>query len=726
LNIQHCVTELLKNGTTAAMVKAAASMQRPTCMKAEFETAIETVSAHIRENQQEEGVATVLVLLLADANGIVSLMRRKGVLRASRYKFQSGSLVCVVDAAIQIAPSLQMLPERVAYLRSVRALLVLAPYALQLRESLVLRLHDRKASVCKTLLVLVNTLFSKNWVGDRNEDSESLKHWSAEEFASAFSSLFVMLREEVGIVEEMWQYTDEQSNWALEAIYGSMLLDAAKLNEIYDSETLIDGLPYQARVEGNTVTVSAVDPDLEKSIRLGYIQTDQQVSIRAIGVARAFREQATARRSIQEYIREAFGAGMGELVQLVTEPIGRLVFGMPHSALFYSPLSTDILFLDEAEMLYGAGIENFQPKDGPSLRVSKNLTALDIIKVQRLFSFIDAVFVEKLQTFDEEQLRESLRVRSTIPIILHDQLTQILEWILPKEKVEEALKLLTLQGNEDYVDIQYRPLIKAGKWYVVAPAIVAKSNLLRNVVMANQLRTSATMAKDPMEAAVVSALKQAGFMVRANFKFNMNGKRETDILCWRDGELFVFECKNSYHPCSPHELRTSFEHLKTAEIQLDVRLAWLTDASNQAKLLKWLKWDVPTTKKVHTGIVTANRAFTGYRLGVHPVRQAHELINVLLRGYVACTDGQPPLRFWREEFFHATDLIDYLQGQAIVRIQYGLLEPFTRRVQIGTKTLAFENYTMNLQTAAESIEQALGVPRDADSAAPEWANDVFG
>jgi hypothetical protein len=134
------------------------------------------------------------------------------------------------------------------------------------------------------------------------------------------------------------------------------------------------------------------------------------------------------------------------------------------------------------------------------------------------------------------------------------------------------------------------------------------------------------------EGVVVNALKDRGFLVDSGVTFDIEGERETDIFCWLDGHLFVFECKNSFHPCSEHELRTSYERIKEGEEQLDIRDRWLTQTDNQVKLYKRLGWDVPATEHIHTGIITANQLFTGFRKGQHPARQAFELINVIRRG----------------------------------------------------------------------------------------------
>lgn len=704
MNIQLAVEQFLSKNNLAEMTHAASGAPALLASKVEFSAALNMFEEHLKRNRHKEAVATFLALLRCDADKAISTARRNGLLRASRYKYQSGCLQKVVDAALQLVPQLALAPKRLRYLQSVRALLTIAPEARQLRETLVMRLHFRGKTVLKTLLVVVNAAFTNNWMGDIEKPSDSFEHWASEDIAEAFSALFMLYRDEFGLKEDIWQVTDEQFVKPFESIYASLLVDAARLNSLREAEVFLDGLPYEATEMGDVVTVAASDPNLEKSIRLGYIQADQQVLIRAVHLAEENKSIEWNLQLLSDFVSEQMEAGLEHFVQVVKEPIERLVFAVPNAPEFLGILSTDRPVLEELAVMYGAGIENFQQHVGGALRVSERLTAMDVIKVQRLFNIIDLVFARKLDAVSDEQRRNVLRVRSTIAVLKKDHLQRALEVVLTKEKAAEMVGFLTLQGAEEFVDVQYRPFIQAGEWYGLAPAVIGKSNLVRNIVTANRLRTGETTKDDPMQATVVKALADSGFKVREGFDFNISGKRETDIFCWRDGELFVFECKNAYHPCSAHELRTSFEHLRKAEGQLDIRLAWLNSEGNQIRLFKALGWDVPPTDKVHTCIVTANRAFTGYRLGAHPVRQAHELVNLLLRGEIGRGPRMPPVRFWRAVNFQTADLVDYLRGDVIVRLQLDLLEPFTHSVIIGKMKLAFDSYRMNLEEAAQAID----------------------
>ncbi|WP_212793942.1 hypothetical protein, partial [Acinetobacter baumannii] len=77
-----------------------------------------------------------------------------------------------------------------------------------------------------------------------------------------------------------------------------------------------------------------------------------------------------------------------------------------------------------------------------------------------------------------------------------------------------------------------------------------------------------------------------GFTVFTEVKF---GKYDIDILAKLDNEVFIFECKNSYHPANEYELRNSFEHLVKAEKQLENLEKMLKDPTTRKNLAKKLQ-----------------------------------------------------------------------------------------------------------------------------------------
>lgn len=707
MNIQAKTQELLVHKNAEAMLQAARKSGSVTASKDSVKAAIEYFGESLTRNKHKEAVATMLALLLWNADSAVARIRRKGLLRASRYDFRSGGLLKAVETALGLVPKLTLRADRIAYLRSVSTLLQVAPEARRLRESLIIRLKARQRVVQKTLLFVVNEAFSHGWRGDWAANTNKFEHWSAEDVSNAVSYIVHLMRKEIGTEPILWQHVDEQFGKPFENIYADLVIDAARLNELFEVESLIDGMPYEVVADGSVLKVFSTDQMLEKSIQLGYIQSTIQSKMRAQEVLRHFQRNGHEPPTMAKFIAAAFEAGMGELVQLRTQPIDRLVIILIQDERFYEPIATDSYFAEEVAGLISVGVENFCPESALAVRVSENLSAIDIIKVQRFFRFLDAAFNEKLSSFQNTQRQNALRMRSTLPIIRAQDLRSQLEFILPAAKAAEVIELLTLGESERFIDLQYKPLIAAGQYFIIAPAILAHSNLVRNIVTANKLRQVVLGDADPMQETVLQALREAGFKVRENFEYNIDGKRETDIICWRDGHLFVFECKNSFHPCSPHEIRTSYEHLRTAEEQLDIRLPWLRVKENQARLLSWLGWKVPVTDYVHTGIITANRVFNGYTMGQHPVRQAHELINVVKRGYIRIGDDDT-VSFWRGARLHALDLIDYLQGGSVIQHQFAQMQPFERRIQIGKNVLSLQNYVMDIKAAVEAAQGVFG------------------
>lgn len=707
MNISEASRKLLQCKQVDAMAASALTFeQKPTASTQEVNAALAELESALEKNRFGSAVAIAIAMLLWDGDRTVSRMRRSGALRASRYKFRGFGIRKVVDIGLSMQAHLGMSPESVTYLESVRALLSLSDSAKQVRSEMLVQLRARKLRSLKTLLALLNAVFQTPWSADRQLDSMDVRHWAIEDLASGYSLIFDLVREEMGLSPDMWTHADEQAAGSAADLYSRLLLNAARLSELREAETMIDGLPYVAVEANGRVVVRAKDPNFERGVRLGYIQMDMQSMHRS----RMVLSGPGARNvpTFEAFAENAFDNGLDKLVQQWDVPYSRLVFLIPQSPAFLQPITTDQLFLDEIALLAGAGIDEFKPNEGGSLAITPSLQAIDIVKVQRLFKLIAIAYRKSLASVADERLRNTLMVRSTLPVIQKAQLHSLLGGILSTEKATEILELLTLASDEKFIDIQYRPLIAAGEFVACAPAIAARSNLLRNIVVANRLRKGDS-DNDSMQAVIVESLGTAGFRVRASFTFDMNGKRETDIIALRDNKLFVFECKNSFHPCSAHELRTSFEHLETALHQLDIRNAWLSNEANLRKLLSALGWGHDTLPTIHTGILTANRMLTGYRHGRHPVRQAHEFMNVVLRGTIGRSDRATPLKFWRGDTFHADDLVHYLDGRSIAGSQFAQLQPTTRTIKLMSRFLCFETFYMDVEQAADAADAEFGL-----------------
>src|SRR3546814_733345 len=178
---------------------------------------------------------------------------------------------------------------------------------------------------------------------------------------------------------------------------------------------------------------------------------------------------------------------------------------------------------------------------------------MDVRKAQRLFKLIDAMIRKKLETWHDAVKARVLALRSTVMVIPRAELQAMLELVLSPDQTQELILLLSLPttsstvGSDAYIDLQYRPFVhslsSSGDLIAIPPAIVGTSNLVRSIMQTSGIRRATEASNDPMQVAIAGALREAGFLVQENFEFNMNGKRETDIFCYRDGEIGRASCR---------------------------------------------------------------------------------------------------------------------------------------------------------------------------------------
>lgn len=724
MTIEKLIARLLARKTKAAMVAFAQALAadkrpvRPQGSQKEFDRELKRylkdVDKYLSGNRRSEAMATTLALVIADAEFTIEEIRRVGLFRASRYAYQGSLVADIVTAILQIRPLLSLHPDRFVYLESVQALTRLAPNVRKLHDDLADFLRSRKDEVIKTILVLVNNLFYFGWVHHPAVDPEEPQHYSTEDFSEAASLVLSMYREMFELTPETCNLVDEKLIKSTDLPYYRLLVVAAKLNKFREAEATVDSLPYQAVLSGTSVTVSSIDPDIEKSVRLGYIQSELQLIKRLQKL-----ETMDLPASLKDLVSR--GARTGALEQIVTivdKPIKRLTLRLPTAPQIFALFSTSKCFRDEIESLLSLDIESFDDAEVvPVYKVSDRISSEDIFKMQRYFRFLSCNYQKRLEDFADPE-RLLLTYRSTVFIMPRDELVTQLNLIFHDyEKTKELIDYLTLDEKRTFVDLQYTPFIVIGDHVVIAPHIVAASNLVRNIITANKLRTELVAGViDPMQKAVADALDEAGFKVRVEAMLRINGKEvETDIVAWRDDVLFLFECKNAYLPCNAHEMRNSFEHVEKAGHQLSLRDAAFREPANQRALFKKLDWDVQPTTAIHTGIIIANRVFHGAKMSGHPVRQAHEFINVVLRGFVGRGDEQ--LSFWQGSAFQTSDLVSYLEGRTLVSDQMSSLQPATRKYVFGPRSLEILTYEMMPEVLDAKFRASLKTTQGGDAPA---------
>lgn len=687
-----------------AQLEHVAGRSKP--QKADLDEALSALSEAITRNRKGRSlsVARALLLLLGPDKSIKRI-QREGTFRASRHAFSNPVVQLLIADWTENAVIYGFNQADISYLRSAGALWTLAPALREMRRSLVERLRSKRATAIKTLLAHVDAAFAFGMPGNRELPTDSAQAYSSEAMAEAFSYLLRLFHQELGLEKSHFRMVDDSS--VSDTFYQDLLVDAAKVCEYLEAEVLIDAFPYSAGVTDARVTVSANNPALEKSIRLGYVQSDMQKIIRLRGV---IEHEAGDNREILSVtsFAKTFYEKVGNLVvNFVPTPVPRYTMMLPLMDELHLKFSGNGLFLEDLSSIEMLGTEDYvSPSQIIDSPVAGNVTVIDILKVQRFFYFMQFGLGAAIDRHLPVVERPQIYLNSCLPVFERKKLLEMLQQLLGGEKAEEMLRLLTCNLSSEYVDLQYTPVIVVGKWCILSLAVLSASNLVRNILCHSAERLTMRNKKDgdPMQIALKDALHQAGFLVDDEVDTGTkNNKLEVDVLAYRDGHLFLFECKNSFHPCNVYEMRTSYDHVTHAADQLTKRKAWLLDRANQRRLFERLAWKVDATDHVHTCIAIGNRVFNGSDCESHPVRQVHELLNVLRRGYIVIENVTR--RLWQSDTFSVADLCAHLEGTTTIADFMECMRTIDRTLSFGDVELTFLSYALDAVKLARLSEE---------------------
>jgi hypothetical protein len=217
--------------------------------------------------------------------------------------------------------------------------------------------------------------------------------------------------------------------------------------------------------------------------------------------------------------------------------------------------------------------------------------------------------------------------------------------------------------------------------------------------------------------------------VRKGFKTRLESKQiEIDVLTRFGDYLFLFECKHSLLPCNPHEMRTSYEHMKKAASQLTIIRDLLDDGDVELELYRRLGWDLPPASEIITCIVSCNGMFPGLTMRGHPIYRWSELKNVIESGLVRVgrvrveeNEGEIHLdsdhvverSLWDGDELTPSFLRRYIKEGLLRDILYGAMVKREPAYQLEECKLVFSTFSLNAVTAQRNFEQVFGAGSSA-------------
>lgn len=331
---------------------------------------------------------------------------------------------------------------------------------------------------------------------------------------------------------------------------------------------------------------------------------------------------------------------------------------------FIKIFTTNHIYLEEKSQLNFFFLDNFLPEDYLERNIYKNFTIFDIIKLQRIFNFISItyrVFFKKSKKISKDK---SILLSSVIPIANENFFNELLDKTINTDQkkffelIQDVIST-NFYNLDDFLDIQYTPILSLGNDFLISPTILAKSNLIRSILIKENTNLAITTNGDKMIQNLEENFKNLGFSIATEVKL---GAYEIDIIAKKGNEVFIFECKNSYHPVNEFELRNSFSHIQKASNQLDNLKKMINDKSTRKNLAKKIGFSLYNVN-FHFSIILSNRMFNGYVYNSYRCINSYFLSNLLNEGLIKVNSDNYSL--WQGPNFNENDLINIINGEFI-------------------------------------------------------------
>jgi len=554
-------------------------------------------------------------------------------------------------------------------------------------QGLLVAMRDGKASAIKGMMASVDMLFMVGCPGEKHRPSSEAQFYTPEELADALSHLINLYHCEI---EPLSNSILDEGLMSQDA-YLNMLIDAAHIRAFNEAEILVDRLDYHVSFDKreNAVYVSAPTPELEKAYKSGYILNYMQ---QLISQQRGESVEAISLHDMGQKLYEKLGE---RLVHFKKEPTPRYVFEIPLVEPLQKILTKDGIFREELILLEAT--TRALMTDVSSLlafEILQGITISDLLKVHRLFNLIrwyQAAHLKKLLPKAFGPVTQSL-----VPSFTFAMLKEIIAFAVEEEKAAQIIDFLTWLPNSGRVfDIQYQPFVKTQHGYLVPMNVLGSSHVIRNSLFLSRLRLYADGVDDPLPSAIGAPLRTHTKFVAENVQFDHGAyKGEIDVIASLDGQLFIFECKNSLIPCNSYEMRTSYDAIEKAASQLEQLTEAFQNETFTEYISKSLQWDITFPAQPVTCIVVGNRMFSGYRLNGHAVRGSYELTQFIKDGLVVGSTGDS-VSLWTGDKFTGEELRIYIADDSVHKKLFSCMEPYVEKYQFGDKWLHLHSYCLN-------------------------------
>lgn len=456
---------------------------------------------------------------------------------------------------------------------------------------------------------------------------------SREEYATGVSFILTTYNRLRGISEENFFHAGVR--------FSVQELDALirqALHQFKVAEVEVDVLRAGAvcrRVAETRWAVEWPHDGIGRSIELGYIVSQLQGSIAAMRV----REVDPSQARFSTFADACFDRFGDQMFRWADRPFKRLTIAInPGQAREFGEkiLRDDRLFVEEFDFIERACKELVVDlSDVRNADMAEGLKLWDVLLFARLFLLLA---MNRRRVFLRHPAGHRDEIQNSAVFMM--TAAQFVEFLgafgYSKESSERFLSLFEWNVSErnSYADLQYRSIIRVGDRLYVPIGILAGSDPLRSILVTQSKRFSSGTQRDRVSERLLEALSAAGVSVaRSEVKFRFRSESsDIDVVAVMGGTLFVFECKNTLHPCSSFEMRATYDQVDKGAMQLSRLERLWNDAEFRRKLASTIGYHGPSVTRLKTCIVLSHRVLMGSSHRGHPVRHLYELLHLIEDG----------------------------------------------------------------------------------------------
>ncbi len=663
-----------------------------------------------RNNKIEETFSSIFLYAIYEPDNAIVEARLKGVFRYKAYGFDNNGALLLLKLIFKYSSLLSFSKPTIKFLESKINCSVLWDIYKKSESQIInaIKKADKEklrrkqdgltieSSFFKELLVFIDIFFMSDQrpilISDQMKKNQ-LECFSKEQVSEAVSYIIFLYDKIIGIDETKHYMVNPEKVFSREL--KKIVFEACKVRLLEEYELRVDYLGYSVTLEHKNLHFYSQDSNIEKSFKLGFINKDIQTMLWYRKLTENETEESPL--TIDSFVNLIIENSNAELIQERNDwGIERYVFSVPRDILPQALKKIDY-FEEERIEITNAMKESLDDKLENKM-ITKHARIRDLVLLQRYFRIFDTLVANFFS--QKKYWRNSHKVaNSLISHISHSLLQKQLSFIIDDANaIDELLDLLTYK-NDYKLDLQYTPFICTQNGYFFSSQVLAKSNLLRNVIVNAYIRSGNKVNESfngsPLEKYVSKIFRSAGYKVYENLAFTYDKiKGEIDVLV-TNGKFFLFiECKAPFEPTGLFETRSLLQNIKKADNQLDLIKKTFEDVDFAEAYCKSRNIIFNENFDVKTCIMLGSRLFSASGLAKHPIRSVHGFPNVLSNGTVEGSLGK--WRFWETEKYSHNDLFNYLDDEkSIISKQFCSMTDHCEEFKIKGYNISFQTFSLN-------------------------------